>query len=624
MPDQTVLDVASRSNLDTVLEIDLSRDEDSVTTVANLASKDGLVTLAGINSSEAEQKAGRNEHLRTFEITYPPKTKRQDTEQDKQVAGAEGSITFAGKAALFKPATGPRPETYQRLLRLSPAHKKASGNKRIGAVATGLANQSEIVVFDATKTPPSPTEIVTRIAIRGNAEAADLDIIEPQENTFSVSWCTDYDVYEQTINYDFATQKLDLAPPNPRKIHSVPLREDSAKPPRPKYRSLRFLTDEDILLLTNLPNKSGADLQILHLYPSGPAAVLFHKVLPSRVKQAVALDVCVLDADQHGNRQIVVAVAGQDISICIYTLDYNGTSQTFSSFKSFTTLRDVHPLQMTSLRFSTFHSPHRPSAPSPSDLDKGERKPGVPVPSHPGPQYIKLCSASMGNTVVVETMALTPLNPSDSKSRYVLAHPSDAKRLQTAYMVLASFIVLVSAVLLQSLFFPDSSPLTSLLPIPSAARNLFAHPASIADSIGRGGRDQLSSASAAISDTLVPAAVSAIPATGKRLADLLHLHLPSSSSDADAQGKALIIRDAPSSTELSIDVIQDKAAYLNQDALARHWHELEEFEKEAWRKRLSDAGHWTVEEGEKVLKGILFSSWAGLVGRVAGEAIREL
>lgn len=195
---QTVLDTTSRGQLDTVAETELSRDEDSVTTIANLGSRDGLVTLAGINSSEAEQKAGRNEHLRTFQIKYPTK-KQPANEETKQDVSAEASIAFAGKVALFKPATGPKPETYQRLLRLSPPFKRESGNRRIGAIATGLAKESEIIVFDATRTPPKQSEIISRIQVRNNAEAADLDISEVEHNTFSLAWCTDHDVFEQTV-----------------------------------------------------------------------------------------------------------------------------------------------------------------------------------------------------------------------------------------------------------------------------------------------------------------------------------------------------------------------------------------------------------------------------------------
>lgn len=589
-----------------------------------------MVALAGINSSEADQKSGKNEHLRTFQIKYPKK-KRPGEPEEKQDDSVEASITFAGKVSLFKPATGPKPETYQRLLRLSPAYKRESGNRRIGAIATGLAKESEIVVFDATRTPPRQSEIISRIPIRYNEEAADLDITETDTNTFSIAWCTDYDVYEQTVMYNFVSGKAELSPPSPRKIHSLPLREGTDAPPRSKYRSIRWLTDEDILLVSNLPNKKGAELQILHLYPSGPAMILFQKILPSHIKQAVGLDVCGLDYDTNGNRQIVIAVAGQDISLIIYTVDYNGLTRTFSPFKTFTTLRDVHPLQMTALRFSPFHSPIRAPAPNPDDIKGGERKPGATIPVHPGPQYIKLASTSMGNTVVVETLALKPLYPAKRDSRYVLSHPSDAKLVRNAFILVISFVVLVSAILMQSLFFPDSTPVTALLPIPQSVRDALSKPANVADSLGRGGKQQIevlasgaSSASAAV--------VSDIPAqankAGQKIKDLLHLHF--APSNADAEKKAIIIRDSPSTsvdgsnTELSLDVIPDREQYLREDTQARNWDQLAEHEKETWKQRLIDAGHWTVEEGETVLKGVLFSSWAGFVGGVAGEVIREL
>ncbi|KAH0177230.1 hypothetical protein KCU86_g15640, partial [Aureobasidium melanogenum] len=130
----TLLDASKRSALDTAAEIELSSEEDSITSLATLASKDGLITLAGINSSEADQKAGKNEHLRTFDIKYPKK--KQASEEKQEGEAQDGSISFVGKASLFQPATGPKPETYQRVLRLSPTYKRDSPNKRIGAVAT--------------------------------------------------------------------------------------------------------------------------------------------------------------------------------------------------------------------------------------------------------------------------------------------------------------------------------------------------------------------------------------------------------------------------------------------------------------------------------------------------------
>ena len=49
----TCFDASSRApNLESFAEIDLSRDEDSVTCLANLATKEGVILYAGINSSK--------------------------------------------------------------------------------------------------------------------------------------------------------------------------------------------------------------------------------------------------------------------------------------------------------------------------------------------------------------------------------------------------------------------------------------------------------------------------------------------------------------------------------------------------------------------------------------------
>ncbi|KAI5212569.1 hypothetical protein E4T42_02100 [Aureobasidium subglaciale] len=636
----TLLDTSKRATLDTTAEIELSSEEDSITSLATLASKDGLITLAGINSSEADQKAGKNEHLRTFEIKYPKKKQPSDEKQDTDTATAQdGSISFVGKTSIFKPATGPKPETYQRVLRLSPTYKRDSPNRRIGAVATGLAKQSEIVVFDATRTPTTDSDIIARIPLRDNAEAADLDITELETNTFSITWATDYDVYEQTVMYNFETKKASFSPPNPRKVYTMPLRQDATKPARPKYRAIRWLGNEDVLLLSNLPGRSGAELSIVHFYPSGPAMQVKLKGLPGHVKQAVGLDVCSLDSDKAGNKQVVVAVASHDISIPVYTLDYNANTHTFGKFKRFTTLRDVHPLQMTCLRFSPFHSPVR--APAPEQDKKGNPIPAK-NPVHPGPQYIKLCSTSMGNTVVVDTFALLPSQPADRLSRYVLLHPSDEVRQRTTYGILIGFAVLVFAVLLQSVYSSDpfAPSFADIIPLPASWQKTLAHPAGIADSMGRKGWEPIADAASTVSSA-VPAAASsissavpeaasaissaipsAIASPGTKIADLLDMHfaLPGGSSNDQ---KAVIVRDPGQGKSLAVHM-GDKQAYMAQDEKARHWHEFNEEEKKVWKSRLVEAGHWTVEEGETILKGVVFSSWAGFVGRVAGEVIREL
>ncbi|GAM91434.1 hypothetical protein ANO11243_094840 [Dothideomycetidae sp. 11243] len=572
----TLLDTSSKTSLDVVAEIELSRDEDSVTSLANLASKDGLIALTGINSSEAEQKAGKNEHLRAFDIRYPKRRRRNGPVEEKDEKDLEGSMSLIGKSSLFRPATGPKPEQYQRLLKLSPAQKLGTATKRIGAVATGLAKQSQLVMFDASKVPVTESEIINAVGLQD--EAADLDIINTGAQEFSVTWCTDYAVFEQTVSYDFQSRKKELMPNGPRNVHTFPKEDPAGKAwIRPKYRSIRFLTDHHVLVLSNSPNKSGAELWIMHMYPTGPAAVLFHKILPSHIKQAVGMDVCALDSDEIGSKQFVVAVAGQDISIEVYTINYARQTDTFTPFKPFTTLRDVHPLQMTALRFSPFFAPERPK-----DAPKTQTLPN---------QFLRLASVSMGNTVVLDTFALQVLEPKKSRSRYVLSHPSTERWTKISYSALISVFVLVTAILLQAMFFPQQGQaLVQSLPRP--LQSLFD---------GSAKTGTLSTPS---------------------LRDILHLHR-SEAAAGDARSKGVILRSQPG-TDLAVEVIPDREEYLKKDTQARQWDEMEEHEKHRWREALIRAGQWTVDEGETVLKGILFSSYANIVGQVAGEAIQNI
>jgi hypothetical protein len=171
---QVVLDVSDRSNITTAAEIDLPRDQDSVQSLSSLATPDGLITFAGINSSQESQNAGKNDHLRSFDIKYPPRKKQKTDEVE-----VKGQISPLGQNSLFTPTPSAKSETYQRLLRLSPALKRANGGKRIGAIATGLAKRSELVVFNATTSAPQPEDVITRIVPDGGVEVGDLDVATP-------------------------------------------------------------------------------------------------------------------------------------------------------------------------------------------------------------------------------------------------------------------------------------------------------------------------------------------------------------------------------------------------------------------------------------------------------------
>lgn len=180
-----MLDISNRATISSVVDIELSREEDSVQSIANLATKDGLITLAGINSSQVSQNEGKNEHFRAFDVKLPPRKRLRTGE-----LGSDGSGTssFIGKRSLFRPINSAKKEAYQRILRLSPATKQENGSRRIGAVASGLSVPAEIVVFNATTATPGSSDILSRIETLDKDEVIDLDIAIVEQDIFSVVW----------------------------------------------------------------------------------------------------------------------------------------------------------------------------------------------------------------------------------------------------------------------------------------------------------------------------------------------------------------------------------------------------------------------------------------------------
>ena len=585
--------------------------------VGSLPTRDGLITFAGINSSQADQNAGKNAHLRSFEVKYPPRKKQKTIGEEEE--DGPGSITPVGKASLFQTAPATKNESYQRLLRLSPAQGRDIASKRIGAIASSMAKTNELVVFSATNATPEPADVITRIELPEDTEAADVDIIEPERSQFSIAYCTEDDIYEQTIKYDFDTKRAEKTPNGPRRLHQMPQPDALGTKSRPKFRCVRFLNAQNLVLLVNKPEKKGAELRIVHLYPTGPAALVLTKNLSSRIRQCTSMDVLALDVDAKGNQQVAVAVAAQDISIDIFVTNYTRSTDTFSPFKHYITLRDVHNFQITKIAFSRFHTPTR--APERGHARKGSD--GKPLPqrveslahAHPGPQYVQLASVSYGNSVAVETMPLSPLDPKDKNSRYMLSHPSDEKFTQWAYITIISLIVVVAAFIIQSFTVGFSAP-TSIGPfslLPRDALDFMDAPAGLLRGQAAGKIDKMATSVGSALDESVP---SNMPGKA-RLRELLSAH----ASLPDPHTKALVIRDGGDDTELDVNLHPDKEAYVAQDAGAKRWDDLEEHQREAWKQRLIKAGEWTEDEGVTVFKGILFSTYAGMVGQAAQQAM---
>ena len=587
--------------------------------------KDGLIVLAGINSSEKDQQAGKNEHFRAFDVQYPPRKKQKTDAAEDTSEKDQRRSSLLGKRSLFKPDTKDKKESYQRLLRLSPPRLSADENKskRIGAVATGLAKNSQIIVFNATNPTPSDADILTRIDLDEKQEANDFDLSIADSDDFSLAFCTDDGIHEQTYKYDFAKRKTEKTPKGPRRVYQIPFPDVLEKPSsRAKFRCLRFLGSQNVVALVNKPEKSGAELRIFHLYPTGPAIQILEKKLPGHIKSGVSMDVCALDADKDGNQQFVLAVAGADVSIEVYTTNFNARTSTFSPLRSYLAIRDVHQHQMTKLCFSPFHPPTQ---------HPEMRKDRGPV-YIAGPQFLRLASVSYGNTVVVDTFPLQPLLPNKVReSRYVLSHPSDETWAKYTYLFVGSLIVIVIAFMIQSFRtgFADEVGMFSWLP--AEVRELLDMPAGAAYGT-RYAKVKI--------ETGVSSAVQAgATATGK-LQSLMDRHdipiptasilaadepvpdTPSSSERSEPESeqgggeeKVLLIRPGPAGAEgVTVDVHPDKSALLeksseagDEEGKAKHWHELHEHEQSWWKERLQKAGQWAEAEGEGVLQGILFS-----------------
>jgi glycyl-tRNA synthetase len=598
--------------LSEVVDVELVKGEDSVTSLAVAdSSGSALTAFAGINSSIADQTAGKNEHLRSFRIGLPAKKRRADGsgEDVKEKGSSPGPSSEAlGRTALFKSAKGARNETYQRILRLSPAQR--AGQPRLAAVATGLAPENEIVVFRSTPAP-SPTDEVSRISL-GSREAADLDLTV-NEDGHLLAYCTDDQVFVQRLST--STQ------PNPP-VSLYRTSESTTSLPaskRPKFRAIRFLTPRYLLLLQNRPGRTGADLLLLRVATDlSQARISLRKRLNSSIKAAVGLEVCPLTASEQGDRQIVVAVAGQsgdDSSIELLTVDH---STVIGGFRPYTLLRGVHQGPLTKLVFSNFVGP------------------SLPVTKETPPQSVRLGSVGVDQFVLVHHLPLRPFPPQHTQSpRYVLVPPGRrSEAVQTTFSVFFALVVVGVVALLMQAFCEIRGAVPPTLGasdwLTPRMREVVARPYIFADAA----TDALSSVVVAASDVPVAAhgatdrlkdAASQIPAGAQDVREYVSeaagaltrtlRDLVEENAGLETP-QAIIVRDHGGG-EISTELAHDDAASIRTDTL-RRWDELGEAQRHGWRRRLVEAGRWTEQQGEAVLKGILFSQLAGAVGDMAG------
>ncbi|CAG8055384.1 unnamed protein product, partial [Penicillium nalgiovense] len=638
MAPTSLLDTSRRDDITEAVELNLSRDEDSVTSLAAapLAGDEAgsLVALAGINSSVEQQKKNNNQHLRAFQFKAPRKTtedRKQDEKAKKDTKSEEeiipGRAIALSQASLFRTKNGPgSSDTYQRVTRLSPWPKGNNGTEkhtRIGAVATGLTQSGEIVFFRATETP-SEKDIIGRIQLSSNEEAEDLDFVSLEHDLektddghgrFLVAYTNGTDVMVGEISPASSSSSS----PDVRSVYTIPLPASGARTARPKFRALRLLSPRTLLLLQNAPNRGGSELVLLQLpsSTSSKSKILQRRKLPRTVKIGLGLDICQLGTNPQGQQQTVIAASGSDNSIPLFTLEY-GPNRGYSNFRPYTTLRDVHPFSMTKLTFSTFIAPPHPVTP---DV---------------GPQNIKLASVSMGNTVVVHTFPLSPFPTSSRTPRYVLVTPGPAEFWELVYSIVV-LLFSISAICVAMLAFAEIRGGTP--PVLGATEWL---PESIRGAIAREyvipPRDKLTYFDTLLAprgsgdDTDIPVAtIAPTDSQIESLREILDRVHRAGAAPADLETVAprslsVIVRcgagqNAEQSVIVETAVSASGESEQSEEEKLQAWKDLPASEQRLWKQRLADAGRWTASEGESVLLGVLFGEACEGLGRAVRDEL---
>jgi glycyl-tRNA synthetase len=523
-----------------------------------------------------------------------------------------GATQPLGKTALFRSAHGPKNETYQRVLRASPI--QAPNEARLAVIASGLAPENEIIAFQPVANAlTSAVDEISRISL-GKTEAADVDVKGILGYGHMLAYCTDSEVFLQRLPN---TKGSTIDPP--KRIYQCPEAADVKMPASrlPKFRALRILTPKHILVLQNRPQRAGANIFILAINKDDSQGyVTLYRRCPSSVKSAVGLDICPLTQSESGQKQYIIAIAGQDSSIEILTIDYISLSG-FAKFKSYTHLKDVHSGPLTKITFSNYIGPP------------------LPVSKDTPPQSVRLASVGVDNTVVVHTLRLRPHPATKTdKPAYVLIPPGSSEAAQTTFSVLVAILVATfSALLLQAfceirgavpptLGAPNwlSDNLKERFYVPYVERDPFnetkesemkealsSHISAIVDApsqIPMADVIQAEEEGVMPSISTVTESISSLISENSNLQTPKAIVMRAANAD-DAEGSGEII------AELHDDITQATEAV---DETVKRWEDLSEKQKRGWKAKLREAGHWVEEQGEGVLRGVLFGELAALAG----------
>ncbi|KAK0669503.1 hypothetical protein QBC41DRAFT_274625 [Cercophora samala] len=602
----SVLDTSTKEALQVVSEIELSREEDSVNTIAvGPRKKNSVLVYAGINSSEDDIKKGKNEHFRVFSADLPSKTK---------AAAGGPKITEVSRSSFF---TTKDSEAYQRVLRISQPYE---GVKQIGAAATGVyraAKDPQIAIFDI----PSATGTLTAPKLRGNLElvkeAMDLDIIQISDDEYQLVYCDDYDIHTLDINNKGDSKDLYT-------VWTMPHDESMGAKARPSFRSIRYLTPTFVLCVANLPQAGGCVLQGFRLPnpadigkegKEGKARLALSVHLPKNVRRGTGLAVRNLSppttpSQQQGDAQFVIAVTGQDSSITLYTLEHQALAglTLIANCHIITTLKEVHPGPISGLAFSNFVAP----------AASGSTK---------APATVKLASiGSLGNTCVVHTLPLKKLAPPSTAvsssvvkslvpARYVVALKSHGPGHKGFLSFLAISAVLI-ALLAQALM-----EINGLAPPYLGTRHVV--PAGWQAPYIKGLREEArlrklqteqEGGGGQLADILGQPAEGVPKVVIKEQGGWDSAAAAEAAEAAAEGGEGGVVKMVLKQEEGSEEITMVEEEKLDGGEKGKEWEELPVEQQELWKKALKKAGHWGEDVGEAVFKGVLFGEIGGLVG----------
>lgn len=584
-----MLDTSKSTELVEVGEADLSKDEDNVTSLA-VGQRKGRATLvyAGVNSSPQDVGKGKNAHFRVFGIEPSGGSKGKGKGKGKAVVEEKPTayiVAEMGRSTLFQ---SKEKDIYQRIIRLSKPYPHQA---QLGAVCTGLAKTtSEIVLFDTSAVAPPNS----RGGVQSNREAVDVDFIQTGDNEYLFAYCDVHDVYVKKV-----ASKMDAE--EPELVYSTPASRAAEKPAVPSFRAMRWLTKDLLLMLTNIHSDGGVVLQILRLPAGGKGECRIAQSLrlSGRITKATGMAVANLTppltpSSPQDYTQFVIAVAGRDISLSLFKVDLQveGKISLVTKIKAFKTFKNAHPMQITSLAFSNFVPPTHP------------------VTASTPPQYLKLASVGVSNTVVVHTLPLFPVPLSvkrgQSKTpRYVVALPS------TKAVFGGTVILSIIGVLIASIFIQGILEIRGGVPVYLNARNHL--PVIWQEALGRPyefppGYNTLTSSiphpSGGSEDEYDEDSGSALrlPAFFAKL------------KQGSSEG-VYVLKEGPGGVRVAM---HDKKKGPHGGV---KWEALSREQKEKWKGKLKDAGHWAEGMGETVLKGVVFGEIAGAVGHAVADGL---